>query len=334
MSTAPTGRLLASRATCEGTGAMQYPFNWLALEVARKGLRESCVVHVEDKVFAEVSSVDAWVEPRAGRLPSPDDDWLTRMGYEPAQIEPFHRGPSLADHNDCIMKQMALHARERKHAEDAQAPPPPTPRLYFACAQHPKELIARWSMRSMEPQGWPRGFYESASPAGPRAVSLRELPAWPSTLLLRMMSSGETLQRAVEELEALPADARERRIVVPILVQLQGDLPRMRLRVTWSSAEEYEAMMSYEEAVQIFEEREARRAAADRARAEADRVRESTVRAMRRPFERRLGRPLTDAEREVIAARVDTVGPERLMDVAFDLDPAALAAWLADPDAR
>jgi len=32
--------------------------------------------------------------------------------------------------------------------------------------------------------------------------------------------------------------------------------------------------------------------------------------------------------------RLDTVGPERLGDVVLDLDVAALAAWLADPEAH
>jgi len=44
--------------------------------------------------------------------------------------------------------------------------------------------------------------------------------------------------------------------------------------------------------------------------------------------------PLTDDEHEAVIARFYALGPERLVDVAFDLDPAALTAWLADPDAR
>ncbi len=80
-------RAVAVRAT---SGGMQYPFNFLALEVTRHGLRESCVVHIEEAVSPEVSSVDAWVEPRAGRMPQASDDWLTRMGYESAEIEPWY----------------------------------------------------------------------------------------------------------------------------------------------------------------------------------------------------------------------------------------------------
>ena len=316
---------------------MQYPFNRKALGIVRDGLRESCVVHIEDKVLPEVSSVDAWVEPRVGRMPREDDDWLTRMGYEPSEIEPFHLCPTLGEHNDSVMKVMALHARERKRAEHDKLPQPPTPLLWFACSQHPRELIARWAMVSMERRGWPRGFYEAASPAGPRAVSLSELPQVRATLLLRLMASGETLKEAVRELKALPEDDREPLIMGPILVQLEGDLSRMGVTITWKTQEEREIMISHEEVVQIWNERVAELKAgrqAVAALAASQHALTESLRGTQRLFERRMGRPLTDTEREVVAARFHIPGPERLADVVFDLDAPALAAWLADPDAR
>lgn len=57
------------------------------------------------------------------------------------------------------------------------------------------------------------------------------------------------------------------------------------------------------------------------------------LRPLVRLFERRLGRALSEAERGVLASRLDVVGPERLGDVVLDLDSAALAAWLASPTA-
>ena len=50
-------------------------------------------------------------------------------------------------------------------------------------------------------------------------------------------------------------------------------------------------------------------------------------------FERRLGRPLSEEERRSLSARLLHLGPARLGDVVLDLDPAALAAWLADANA-
>ena len=53
-----------------------------------------------------------------------------------------------------------------------------------------------------------------------------------------------------------------------------------------------------------------------------------------RLIERRLTRTLTTDERTRVRAKLERVGPERLGDVVLDLAPDALAAWIADPDAR
>lgn len=60
--------------------------------------------------------------------------------------------------------------------------------------------------------------------------------------------------------------------------------------------------------------------------------REQGVGLLAHQFERRLARPLTSAEREVLVRRFDTFGPERLGDLVFDASPEALAAWLAASD--
>ena len=51
-------------------------------------------------------------------------------------------------------------------------------------------------------------------------------------------------------------------------------------------------------------------------------------------FGRRLGRALTENELDVVRSRLQTLGEERLDDLALTLDGPALAAWLADPTAR
>jgi hypothetical protein len=53
-----------------------------------------------------------------------------------------------------------------------------------------------------------------------------------------------------------------------------------------------------------------------------------------RQFERRLQRPLTDAERALLVTRLETLGGDRLGDVVLDLSPEALAVWIADPNAH
>jgi hypothetical protein len=50
-------------------------------------------------------------------------------------------------------------------------------------------------------------------------------------------------------------------------------------------------------------------------------------------FELRLGRPPTEAERATLAARLHTLGHERLGKVALSFNADATDAWLADPSA-
>lgn len=55
--------------------------------------------------------------------------------------------------------------------------------------------------------------------------------------------------------------------------------------------------------------------------------------AVERMCERRLARPLRADESATLLARIDTLGAERIGDVLLDLEPDALARWIAAPDA-
>lgn len=60
---------------------------------------------------------------------------------------------------------------------------------------------------------------------------------------------------------------------------------------------------------------------------------EGRIDVLTRLFARKLGRPLSDAERATLHARLRTLG-DAIGDVVIDLDPAALEAWLATPAAH
>lgn len=49
---------------------------------------------------------------------------------------------------------------------------------------------------------------------------------------------------------------------------------------------------------------------------------------------RRLGRKLTEAERQTLAKRLDAMDGERLGDTIHDLAPERLAEWLAEPEGQ
>ncbi len=333
---------------------MQFPFNWLAQGIVRGALKGVCVVHTEEPVLPEVMAIDAWVRPRPSRAAEREGRGpLGRMARRAALYEPFRRGPAEGEYRDCQLKRFALDQHRRKAADERKRPCPPFPWLWFLCARVPSRWPRREAMRAL--RGWPKGFYASRARSGPRLVVIPELPRTRETLLLRLMGAGRTLREALADFRALSADAPERAVVGPLLVQLQHDLPRMQAITVTLSQEDAEDMMSYEEAVRIWNETERERretqaqlAQAERqitevrkqatqAREQATQAREQATRAqhaLEHQFERRLHRALTDSERDTLRVRLTSLGPERLGDVVLDLDGDALAAWIADPSAR
>jgi hypothetical protein len=69
------------------------------------------------------------------------------------------------------------------------------------------------------------GIYDGPPLTRTRIVVIRELPRTRDTLLVRLMGAGATLERAIVDVQALPLDAPERRLALPILVRLRLEIP-------------------------------------------------------------------------------------------------------------
>jgi hypothetical protein len=66
----------------------------------------------------------------------------------------------------------------------------------------------------------------------------------------------------------------------------------------------------------------------------AEGMREGQLRTLARQLEKRLGRAPSELERAAMGERLERLGDDRLDEVLFSLSAGALAAWLADPNAR
>jgi hypothetical protein len=64
-------------------------------------------------------------------------------------------------------------------------------------------------------------------------------------LILRLFGAGSTLRQAIAELKALPPDALERRVMLPILVRLRFEVPADQEQQT---SEDREFLMSTQDA--------------------------------------------------------------------------------------
>jgi hypothetical protein len=87
----------------------------------------------------------------------------------------------------------------------------------------PDAGIEGLAFRSMP--GGLRGIYESPPLHYTRLVVVSELAVTRDTLLVRLLGAGSTLKQALAELQALPAEAPERTLVLPILLELRLTVP-------------------------------------------------------------------------------------------------------------
>ena len=295
------------------------------MQGALEGVR---VVHIEEQVTPEVLSLDAWISPLEG-VPDDDRGLLGLMTRERCVVEPYQPAATLDDVDHASLRVTLLHDK-LKAVEPAPAAGrrklPPRPTLWIITAERDRGLLREWLCVRDRALG--RGVYRSrVATRGPRVVVVEELPRTRATLLVRLMGHGEVLQRALGDLRALPPDAWERAVVAPLLRVVRRDLERRGIVVPDLEAEP--VIIDYK--ILVAEYEADKKQLLNEGRSEG---RSEGLRPLVHQFERRLGRPLTDGERTTVAARLDRVGPERLGDVVFDLSPDALAAWLADPDAR
>lgn len=230
---------------------------------------------------------------------------LGRMAQDPVMLDAFHDAPDGEEVRDTHRKYLNWrHTLGEAHRADA--------RHWLVVAGDPRSVRLEFGLRPL--RGWPSGVYGSVPGFALQVVSVSALPATRDTLALRLFGRGRVLRSAGVELLALPEDAWERRLL-PMLLRWRTQIPELpALR----SPDEEDFV---DNAQQILDEWERR--ATDRGLA-----------PLMRQFERRLGRPVVEAEREVLRDRLGTLGPERLGDVVLDLSAADLSAWLGDPRAR
>ncbi|MCA9643874.1 MAG: hypothetical protein KC492_24440 [Myxococcales bacterium] len=183
----------------------------------------------------------------------------------------------------------------------------------------------------------PRGHYVTTHVAWRlHVVVLSELPLTRDTILLRLLGPPRVRLAAIRELLALPDDAWEKKVALPWLGRLRFEVPPDPAS---QSNEEREFIMETQAWFEQYQQQlrsEGRREGRDEGRREGrDAGRdEGRLLALTRLYARRLGRPLADAERVVLAERLERLGEDRLDEVVLELGADALAAWLADPAAR
>ncbi len=193
---------------------MRNRFDELAKQLAEAGLGPCGETTTQERMNPETQFADI------RHLPAPHRDaerarigLLGRLAASPCLIETYSRAPGTDDFRACVLKHLAFWQQRARAGSSA-------PFLWLVAAGVPRTLLAAPHFAPAD--AWPRGvylFWEDVMRIG--LVIAAELPADPSTLLVRLMAGGPLLTPAIAEVAALPEGSPVRVVAEPVLLQFQ-----------------------------------------------------------------------------------------------------------------
>ncbi len=206
----------------------------------------------------------------------------------------------------------------------------PLPLLWMISAERPEALLKSFGF-ALVTDGPQKHYKTAASGWQIRLAVIADLPRGRDTLLLRLLGPAPVRRQAARELVILPQDAWEAVIALPWLARLLFEVPAS---ATDLPVEERDFVMETREwfeqlQTQLREEGVAQ----GQARGREEGFTRGRLQAVSRLMEKRLLRPLTEAERRTLAERIARLGDDRVDEVLLAFSPATLSAWLSDPSA-
>jgi hypothetical protein len=190
---------------------MRHRHDRFAKKLLHRTLESEGTFTAETEVSPDAQRFDGYFVPHRAHA-ARRRDLLDQLTTRACAFEVFRAAPGPAEIEGCVRK--ILNAR---HVLALAVPPKPLPLLWILCAGDPRAGLA--SAGAAARRGFARGVYEAPAVLHTGLVVLSRLPETPSTLILRLMGQGRTLQRALAELERLPDDARERHVALPALLE-------------------------------------------------------------------------------------------------------------------
>jgi len=218
-------------------------YDQLGKQMLRASLESRGTFTSEVEVSPEPQHIDGYFVPNLGSLSPIVGTLLGRMTEQPCTFEVFSAPPDGLAVEACLRKHFNFRHILRKSPAASDLPY----QWVLSAGKPSNGLEAAWARRA---EDWPSGVYELPPVNATSIVVLSELPEDRSTLLLRLMGRGRTLERAIAQLKTLADDEFERCIALPLLV-------RYRIEATSepiSSADE-EFLMNTQEIMDMYERR-------------------------------------------------------------------------------
>ncbi|MBI5517549.1 MAG: hypothetical protein HY909_27510 [Deltaproteobacteria bacterium] len=228
----------------------------------------------------------------------------------------MHESPSMEELLGCLRKVLTWNHQRAIQPDPQQGEAPRSSAVcWVLCGGYPKTAALELALVPMPT--WPAGFLWASRGLPLRLVVAAMLPRTPSTLPLRLLGAGRTLEDALVDLRAMPSGPVADRLRRLREFFLRDRVEKARLR--GGTADQETIMVDLTEITEL--ENQTHRRGLQRG-----------LELLVRQFERKLGRPLTEVEHGVLLDRL-VVSPARLGDLVLDLDGPALDAWLRDPNA-
>lgn len=297
-------------------------------QLGKNILRDFLVVLGSAETEAEVSAgdaqkIDLWYVPDPVRLRAHrevEPGLLQVITAEPGMIELFSEAIGVPAFHACLRKRYQWHhvlELRSKHEEEL-------PRLWVVSAGRPEGVLEDFGFTAAK-EGT-EGHYRAPAPGWRvHIVVVAELPLTRSTVLLRLLGSPRARRQAIRDLMGLPAGAWEVGVALPWLGRLSFEVPAQSPELP---ADERDFIMETRE---WFEQLQRRTKEEGVEQGLARGRKQGQLQAVARLVEKRLRRPLADADRSVLAERLDRLGEDRIDDVILSSSAETLAAWLADP---
>lgn len=193
---------------------MRNRFDELAKQLGEAALAPCGTTTTQDRINPETQFADLRHEPDPAREVERDRlGLLGRIAARPCMIEVYSRSFGPDELRGCLSKHLAFW-QQRLRKNSAAEPPD----LWILAAGAPRTLLAALHFEPV--LGWPTGVYQFGGEVlRVYLVVVSEVPRDPTTLLVRLMAGGRLLERAMSELNTLPADTPARVVAGPVLLQ-------------------------------------------------------------------------------------------------------------------
>jgi hypothetical protein len=226
----------------------QNPHDQLAKLYLEEFLAPFGMVERQYEVPGEAKYVDVWFVPKQTDLQTADLGLLGQMVQRPCLFEPYRNVPTRTDVRVSVMKLVWVQEDERRKAQKDELAEDELPILWILAATTSKPLLQDAS--ATMPPGWLPGVYFTASIFKTAIVAIDQLPETDETLWLRVLGRGDTQERAIREVLALPSSHPRRNTILRLLAS-------WRVRIDFGELADFnsrEELMALSEAFLTWEQ--------------------------------------------------------------------------------